>query len=504
MTQNTTYLLTAYTVVAYLVLGLLVLLSNPRSNRNRSFAAMACSVTVWSLAVYYTDHLVGRSITYLWNKITYSDTLIMMIFLVLFIEFLFKDEATLSKWIKIGVIIPGMLLSIIALFTGLIVKDVYLVPSGTAVVFGPMNIFHSLFILVCLGYVAYRLIIGFINARGSKRIQLGYILLGVSLSGVVAFITNVIMPMFFDRFDFAGFGPGATLFMLALTAYAIIKHRLMDISVVISRTVAEILTIIFFGTIYLGLVWLSVNYVSPFINWFFLAWTVVYGIGVGEIFQKTRLFIQTTSDKLFLRGKYDYYQELAEISSQLANSLSLDNVLKTLQKAFYDVIEVSNPRIYLGKEIESPQIKELLSRREPTFRGEELILPCVIEGRLIVLIILGKKLSEEPYTDEDLKLLKNLSNQAAVALDHLRIYEEKLKAQRQLLLEEKLASLGKVASETAREINDSIKKIDRLTARIDESTNNPSFLREFQATVPKEIDHLSSVIDNLLGMAKPR
>lgn len=94
----------------------------------------------------------------------------------------------------------------------------------------------------------------------------------------------------------------------------------MDISVVISRAVAEILAILFHGTIYLILVWLYQTFASPTIDLPFLVWTVLYGILVGQTHQGIRLFLQTTSDKLFLRGRYDYYRALADASSKVGKS----------------------------------------------------------------------------------------------------------------------------------------------------------------------------------------
>lgn len=485
-------------MVAFL-LGLLIFLKNRQSESNIAFTLFCLATIIWQLMWAVLFNVSDYNAAKVLIKIGYSG----IIFLpITFFHYAVKFGGGKSdQKMSYLAYILGCILLLLLWSSNYYINGYYVYFWGY---YPKANYLHP-FSLLLLFFLVYRSYVIFSSQLKNKEIppfkkeQSRYLIISLVVYSVAAtdFIANYGIGFYPVGFIFV-------VFSLGIIAYTITKHRLMDISVVISRAVAEILTIILFGMIYLGLVWLSVNYVSPFIGWFFIAWTVVYGIVVGEVFQRVRLFVQTSSDKLFLCGKYDYYQELSGISSQIAKGLSADNILRTLQKAFYEVIEVSNPRIYLGKELETPQIKELISVREPTIKGEELILPCVIEDRLIALIILGKKLSEESYTDEDFKLLKNLSNQAAVALDHLRIYDEKLKAQRQLLLAEKLTSLGKIASETAREIDDSIKNIDRLTARIDESTNDPNFLREFQETVPREIDHLSAVIDNLLRLAKPR
>jgi len=288
----------------------------------------------------------------------------------------------------------------------------------------------------------------------------------------------------------------------------------MDISVVISRAVAEVITIAFLGLVYLGIVWFQVTYVSAKINWVFLTWTILYGILVGQIYQRVRLFIQTTSDKVFLRGKYDYYKELSEVAAQITKTLSMDNILNTLQKIFYDVIEVSNPRIYLSKDFDKPEVKELLGIKEITCKGKDLIVPCLLEDRLIALIVLGKKLSEDPYTDEDLRLLRTLASQVAVAIDHTYTYEQVKKdfeanqkklyeTERLLERSQRLASLGTVIAGVAHEIRNPLSIIQLTLEQITpQKVTDEREFEKFKEGIKQNIKRITSIIQNMLALAK--
>jgi hypothetical protein len=227
----------------------------------------------------------------------------------------------------------------------------------------------------------------------------------------------------------------------------------------------------------------------------FLAWTILYGILVGQTHDRIRLFIQTTADKVFLKGEYDYYKELSEISSQITRSLSVENILQTLHKAFYEVLEVSNPTIYLLDELSKPELKEYLTLKEPSLMGEEIILPCLIEGTLIAVIKLGKKLSEDPYTDEDIRLLKALANQTAVALDHHRMYEEMLRAQKQMLTAEKLASLGNLAANFAIEAKNPLEQLKKLTQA---ASLNKETVKNNKEAIVNQIDRINKLMEDLL------
>jgi len=328
---------------------------------------------------------------------------------------------------------------------------------------------------------------------------------------------------------------------VAIIGYAITKHHLMDISVVISRAVAEILTILFQGGIYLGLSWLYLTYGSGRIDWPFLTWTIIYGILVGQTYQGTRLFIQTTADKVFIRGRYDYYKSLSDASSHVGEKLSLPDILKVLYDTFHEVVEISNPRVFLPEyftemektsnrylvydkktflpdtaggevRINNPLIKELISKREPLQDVKELdaalLVPCLLEDRLIGFFALGRKLSEDPYTDEDMRLLKILANQAAITLDHTRSYE-KIKAdleimERQLERSQRLASLGTLTAGVTHEIRNPLTVIRIETERLAMEARDLEYLKQHRDLLLKHIDRISGIVNRMLGLAKDK
>jgi HD-GYP domain-containing protein (c-di-GMP phosphodiesterase class II) len=56
--------------------------------------------------------------------------------------------------------------------------------------------------------------------------------------------------------------------------------------------------------------------------------------------------------------------------------------------------------------------------------GSSLCVPSFLKGEMIGFMILGEKLSGAPYTRDDISLLSTLSNNAAIALENARMYEE--------------------------------------------------------------------------------
>jgi len=67
--------------------------------------------------------------------------------------------------------------------------------------------------------------------------------------------------------------------------------------------------------------------------------------------------------------------------------------------------------------------------------GAKLYVPIKArEGRLSGILVLGEKLSEQSYSEDDMHLLTALSNQMAMAIDNARLYEEMRESEEKLRL----------------------------------------------------------------------
>jgi len=344
----------------------------------------------------------------------------------------------------------------------------------------------------------YYLLVNYRQQNKIKQNQLKYLLYSVIMSLPIGFITNIYMPIINLR-QLNVVGPLATIIVTTSAAYAITKRNLMDIEVVISRTVAGLVTMFTLSYIYLIVARNYSIYMSKDVDLLFVSITIVYGAIVGRNYNKMRLLIQTSSDKVFLRGRYDYYHELLEISSQISKDISVDNIKTALRRAFHEVVEASNPRIYLLDEVDEKKTLNYRFIEQPEQHDKGLIVPCRAGGRLIGMFVLGPKLSEEQYTQEDVRLINNLANQAAIALDNIRIYKETLAAQTKLMQVDKMASFGRVAASIAHEIKNPLTIVKGMTQAIDLRQENDQIMADYIEVVPKEIARVNNMVNSLLS-----
>lgn len=539
------YSATAF-IVSYLVIGvfgfllaLFVFFNPPRNPIKIAFARYLFIAGWWGL--FSIPMLVAP--TEYWG--TFWDRVCLMGLILIPVSFIHFNFVFLNINKKHGKFI--LVNYVIAAFFLLANLTPYFVPS-TSPRFGlkyftdPSPLYHLFFTyffltsLLCIS----SFFVGYIKAKGNRRLQLFNVLwssvFGYSLGGLTYFTVLKMPPAYLVIIANAGI-----IFHMVVYAYTITKQRLMDISVVISRAVAEVLTVLFQGTIYLSLVWFYRSYVSTSINTFFLVWTVLYGILVGQTYREIRLFIQTSSDKLFLKGRYNYYKSLSDASSHVGQKLSLTGILKVLYDTFFNVVEISNPRVYLPEYFseaektssrylyyskeqylpqteettianDSPTLTELIAKREPLLEVKELnaalVVPCLLEDRLIAIFVLGKKLSEDSYTDEDIRLLKVLANQAAVALDHTRSYE-KIKgeleiAERELGRSQRLASLGTLTAGVTHEIRNPLAVIRSETERLTTKPRDDEYLHQYSNLVIKHVDRIAGIVSRMLDFAKEK
>ncbi len=132
-------------------------------------------------------------------------------------------------------------------------------------------------------------------------------------------------------------------------------------------------------------------------------------------------------------------------------------------------------------------------------------VPLFAEDRLIGFLELGEKTNQEMYTEEDLDFLNTISNQLAVAIERARLHQEMLQAERQLMQVDKLSSLGTVAAGMAHEIKNPLASIKGMSEMITKAfeKGDKETIEDFKKVVPKELDRISNLVQNLLTYSKP-
>jgi sigma-B regulation protein RsbU (phosphoserine phosphatase) len=260
----------------------------------------------------------------------------------------------------------------------------------------------------------------------------------------------------------------AALFLIPLSfAYAVVKHRVLGITLLLKRSARYILVRrgfeIFTVLETVAVVWLFVALISRvFKQW--QQFAIPAGIGAGVWFglllawvtTKVQRNVSRRIDRAFFRGAYDARKILEELTEKTRTIQTREELASLLERHLREALHPTSLIIYLeaaggGLEVASghappearqvdvtaPALADLARHGRPgevdpnsqnlgalaALKPECLVPVLARDGRLLGLIVLGQRLSEEAYSREDMRLLASAAGQAGLAMESIRLAE---------------------------------------------------------------------------------
>src|SRR5713101_8434610 len=213
-------------------LALFVRRARADSQTNRSFALFTLLVGFWVIgaaAVSYGAQL----------ELSARFTFAAASFLPAAFFAFARHYPTLSRWPtrKASYVnfTLASLFATISLTTDLIVKRTTMTPSGpTRDVGAAYPAFAAYFLVAWISALTVFLMKSR-GARGLARLQLHYLATGILIGGTGGIAMNLLVPLLTGSSRYSWIGPLFPLIFIALVAHAIIRHRLMDLRLVIHR-----------------------------------------------------------------------------------------------------------------------------------------------------------------------------------------------------------------------------------------------------------------------------
>ena len=278
----------------------------------------------------------------------------------------------------------------------------------------------------------------------------------------------------------------------AIVAYAIVRHRLMDMKVALRRSsvyLMSLLTIILPSYLLLTVVYYNFGSFYYYGNLFVLIFAV-------SVFPGLRDFYYRMANKYFFSSLYDSRKVIAELSEKMRSTLDLVRLYAHINGMLSDTFRSKSVNILtydektqeyqlqsklglaINKEVldrareinESyltnniPILVEEIKALDPNNKelagmfqayGIEVIVPLNIKNKTIGLFLLGAKESGDIYNSEDLQVLEIISAQAAIAIENAMLYEE-MRDFNSRLQEE----VGRATAEL-KDANDVLKQLDQ-------------------------------------------
>jgi two-component system, NtrC family, sensor kinase len=257
-----------------------------------------------------------------------------------------------------------------------------------------------------------------------------------------------------------------SLVFLPLTfGYAIVRYRLMDVDLIFKRGVAYTLATAALVGAYFVVIGSMAEAVHAKLPSTGTAGLIAAIIVTALLFEPLKNWIQRRVDQFFYRTRYDYRRTLIEFGRELSSEMDLsamlvsviDRLSRTLgverlaiflatgddsrpfemTKSFgisYDSLApldlsflvVERPEHYWGHvffDNTRKALQESATARETIARlNLNYYIPCTVQNRTIAVLGLGKTVSGDFLSSEDVELLETLAGYIGIAIQNARLY----------------------------------------------------------------------------------
>ena len=410
---------------------------------------------------------------------------------------------------------------------------------------------HSIYFIFLLYVISYVLVSIFHLWRSyrkaeldEEKAQIQWIFYGL-IVGLLPFILLYQIPQTLGLTPVMSEEVSAVFFIVipVVFAIAIIRYKLMNIELVINRSLVYSLLTIFVVSLYLIFVQISQRLFTKFFVVHEMVFSVVGVFLAALAFQPALKKIQEFVDKSFFRQRYDYRQTVLNFGDNAQRFVSQDELLDYFLQEIKRVIPVESLSFSIGPESEELQEKnfihqkgdeltfqpwltldfesaEISARRAGVQTAEnidfsqeavleknklEIAMPLAVpSGGRKGILLLGKKKSGARFTREDIELIRTMATELTINLDRLRLQEEVIyeKASK-----EKLDELNRLKTEfistVSHELRTPMSSIQGLAEILQSGKIKDKEKREqFLNLMASESSRLSRFLHNVLDFGR--
>jgi len=464
-----------------------IVLRYGKTKLHRTWILFNCAVAIWGIGAFFAGKTDSALEALYWWRIAHIGVILIPVFMYHVVNLLCGlSQRRLLK----AVYIQGVIFLLLDP-TRFFIPDVrFAFSSFYYAVLGPM--YHVFFVLwlAIVGYCYYMLFITYHHAQGLRRNQISYFFLGAAI-GFLGGVTNFFPGYHIDLYPYGNFT--IPLYCIIVT-YAILRYRLMDIDVIIKKTLvfAGLFASIF------AILLLPTLLIQEFIASKMIFGGRMIGLSISTVLIVLMLrhlenILVSITDRYLFQKKYDYRELLRTFTNEVLTVLDLNRLTRLTVYKLSGIIKLVSCSLLLLDEEEdvykmvaSFGIKEkhFTLTREDTLtsfmertqsyltvqaQGKdaalpnrilshmakmkvELAIPLIVHNKMIGILTLGKKKSDQPYVQDDIDILLPLARTLSIAISNAELFDELSKTQAEAAQREKMAVIGTLSAGINHEI----------------------------------------------------
>jgi len=458
--SNASYLLPPLVAMGLcLALAVVVWYNSKRILSRRIFCGVLLSVGLWSFLTFGMRSSPDVNQAVLWVR---ALLVIGLAIYILYYHFTVVYTNAKGQRIILVAAYAIVILGAALVPTNLVVEGMRWENYGYAPVIGPMGVPLTISGLPLIGLAIRNLLRQHRDSHAhEERTRIRYLIIAVLFPLLGAILDG-----------FTNLPPAAiwgNLIFCIICSVAILKYHLLDIRIVLRKSLVYLLISVMVATPYVTVL-ISLNQALNTIMepWWTHALLILF---LAIILQPLHGWAQQFIDRLFYRDRYSYLKELEQFSREAQSIVNLKELGSKMIQLIGGALRTSCACLLLpskGKDglvmvssigLESPTsgvvlrddspLVKWLKRQQRILSSEELNIVSQLQslslreknnlkqmeaklyvpiltgpGQLSGILVLGQKLSQQPYSSEDRQLLTTLSSQMAIALENARLYNE--------------------------------------------------------------------------------
>lgn len=451
-----------------LIIGLAVLLRDPKRLNNILFSLLVFGIGGWVIAIGTFLLVDSKGGALAVAKIYYLLPMIITAASVMFTK-TFPDRTHLEKrWFIVT--LCGLLLLAIPLLLSptFITQDLIYHDWGKEIILNRTHyIFYAVYLLICIGIAMRGMYLHGHNRTGLYAAHARLFFWGYLFSVMFAIYFNLLLP-WAGNYRQIHLGPIFTSIFVITIAYGIVRNRMFDVRMVVARSVAYILSIMVLIVGYSLISYTLVVYVlTPFkISTNQNAMNIVLLVFVALTYTPVKKFFDQITNRVFYQDAYDTQTFLNQLNDVLVSEIQLDDLLlkssdiiKNNLKADFCTFSITHNINIAPSNIGTrknaftkDEVKNISNTLQSIHKGmshrvvitDELSseydgLKKLLEQKNIAVIVnlgslgystgmgfltLGYKKSGNPYSDQDVKNLDIIADELVIAIENALRFEE--------------------------------------------------------------------------------
>lgn len=450
-------ILLALVNLSCITLGVWVLKSASKGKLNQWFVVMAAFILLWVNTSYLGFHAASAELATFWYRLNG-----LAVFLFLFSFYYFFVAKFLKrkrpKVLDLSILLGSLVFSSISVLTDLIIKKAEIHDWGSEIFFGQAEMALNIFALLWAVIIFYYAISSYFSLPKVEKLRVKYFFFGIVTFVLANIVFNMIVPQVLNTSKYQQFGDFSFIFFLGFTAYAIVRHRLMDIRLIVARSLAFLLLIISVaGMAGLFMMTLPHYIFSPeTLEKYNIPIRSAVGIVMIFLFQPLRRWITIVTDRIFFKNEYDLNDLLKKITNNAYSTLILIELLyktvdilikemkvskgmfilldpsgdiHTTQAIGYQKTPEIKPKDVKGLSIhgtivyddldESTHFKRVLKKSEAS-----VSIGLAHDDKPIGILLLGEKSSGDMFNKKDLTFLEIFAPEMVVAIQRAEEHEK--------------------------------------------------------------------------------